>query len=280
MVFLAKSFTLLAISELYYNIPMGKHTLRYLDEQQHRKARKKKDHKSNFIKTHLEVIVAIFILLLAGTVTDIILFADEFFYINSCTLGYEVDCANVNPTSISIFTILMLLPIAFAIFAIIRAYQRKQKKSAIITAILAFIIVFSPLIIPGIYSARISQYDDTVILSIESSNNRCKLVGVTPKSDSTCQIYSGGVPFEVDDFHNNAQIAIKSGDDRIVVHLDDNLNIFNIARQNLHVCAYINGNFTASCRVLYYSNQKASVQEDTYYTYSYLKNKLTITPKQ
>ena len=258
---------------------MGKHTLRYLDEQQY-KVKKKKDSKNSFFKNHLLIIFAIIVLILSALITNIILFADEFFYINSCTLGYEVDCAGVSSSAITAYVILMLLPIALTVFAIVRAFQKKQKRSAIVAILLAIIAILTPLAIPSIYSSYVSRYDQATILSIEAPNNNCKLIGLTPNDNSTCRIHSGAAPFSGDKLHNTAQIAVKTGDDLIIVHLDTNLNILNATKQNIHVCSYINGSSTADCYELRYSDEKASVQEDIYYTYSYLHNKLTITPKQ
>ncbi|MCR5572910.1 MAG: hypothetical protein K6F57_04025 [Candidatus Saccharibacteria bacterium] len=256
---------------------MGKHTLRNLGEQP-KIVKKKPAPKTFFFKKHSLILFAIAIIFLSAVVANTILFAEEYFYINSCTLGYETDCATATTSTITIvYDALILLPVAFTIFAIIRAFQKSQKVTASIAIAITILTVFAPFLVSVIYNTAVNSYSKTTTLAIQTPTGRCELHGLTPSSD-TCRI-SGG-PGNIGKQYNSATIPVAINDNIVAVRLDPKLNILNIDHQNIHVCPYFNNDPNIKCYELRYSESQPSVYEDNQYIYSYQKNTLTISEKQ
>ncbi len=263
---------------LYYNIVMGKHTLRNLGETKVVK-KKHKTPKKSILRPRILILVALAILVASTVATNAILFANNYYYIDGCQLGYEADCASTVKKDIVTYVVLMILPIAFAAYAIARTFAKRQNILGAIGVILVFLAIFSPSIVIGIHHRQIDRLQNAALLSIKTPNDQenCDLIGLSNGADNPCYVTSGAVPYQVQKSHNSAVIPLKINDDQIIVHLDSALNIFNATKQSIHVCTYFGDNPQANCHELIYSTTAADSYSDDYYSYSYLNNQLTIT---
>ena len=263
---------------LYYNILMGKHTLRNLGETKVTK-KKHKTRKKSVLKPHILILVALAVLIASTIASNAILFANNYYYVNGCQLGYEADCTNTVKNDIITYVVLMILPIAFAAYAIARTFAKRQNIFGAIGITFVFFAVFSPSIIIGLHHRQVDHLQNTTLLSIKTPDSQqdCDLIGLSSNSNNSCHVTSGAVPYQVKKYHNSAVIPLKINDDQIIIHLDSALNIFNATKQNIHVCTYFGDNPQANCRELIYSTKTANTYSDDFYSYSYQNNQLTIT---